>query len=156
MWTFLWEQILCPLNRGVSSIDVTNTKIIWTFFWDQILCSLSGGVPWIELYQRRGSTVRLFLFLLLMQPVWQALKGDGEGGTWAREVSRLNSLPLLFRTPATQATSYAWSVNLSTAGALYNESVLFQSRSVMQETRKRGRPKQCLQLCLKKSWRLLS
>ena len=60
-----------------------------------------------------------------MQPVWQALKGEGEGGIWARKVSRLNSLPLPFRTPATQATSYVSSVNINTAGALYNEIVLF-------------------------------
>ena len=34
-----------PLNRGVPSIEVTNTKIKWTFFWDQILCPLNGDVP---------------------------------------------------------------------------------------------------------------
>ena len=33
------------LNRGVPSKEVTNTKIMWKFFWDQILCPLSRGVP---------------------------------------------------------------------------------------------------------------
>ena len=37
-----------PLNRGVPSIKLTNTKIMWTFFQDQILCPLNRGVPWIE------------------------------------------------------------------------------------------------------------
>ena len=54
--------------------------------------------------------------LWLWISAWQALKGEGEGGIWAREgvpllrppsrvVSRPNSLPLPFRTPATQANS---------------------------------------------------
>ena len=46
-----------PLNRGVPSIQVTNTRIMWTFFRDQILCPLNGCVPWIEVSQRRGSNV---------------------------------------------------------------------------------------------------
>ena len=33
-----------PLNRGVPSMEVTNTKIKWIFFRDQILCPLNGGV----------------------------------------------------------------------------------------------------------------
>ena len=33
------------LNRGVPSIEVTDTKIVWKFFWDQNLCPLNGGVP---------------------------------------------------------------------------------------------------------------
>ena len=33
------------------------------------------------------------------------VKRVGEGGIWARVVSRPNSLPLPFRTPATRATS---------------------------------------------------
>ena len=33
------------LTRGVSSIEVTNTKMMLTFFQDQILCPLNGGVP---------------------------------------------------------------------------------------------------------------
>ena len=37
-----------PLNTGVPSIEVTNTKIMWTFFPDQILCPLNGGDPSIE------------------------------------------------------------------------------------------------------------
>ena len=48
-----------PLNRGVSSTEVTNIKIMWTFFRDQILCPLNGGVPWIDVSQRRSSTVLL-------------------------------------------------------------------------------------------------
>ena len=32
-----------PLNRGVPSLEVTNTKIMWTFFRDKILCPLNGG-----------------------------------------------------------------------------------------------------------------
>ena len=38
-----WTKKSCafPLNRGVPSIEVTNTKITWTFFRDQILCPLS-------------------------------------------------------------------------------------------------------------------
>ena len=39
------------------SIEVANTKNIWTFFRDQIFSPLNGGVPWIEVSQRRGSTV---------------------------------------------------------------------------------------------------
>ena len=53
MWTYFWDQILCPPNRGVLSIEVTNTKIMWTFFWDQIVCPLNRCVPWIEVSQRR-------------------------------------------------------------------------------------------------------
>ena len=71
-----WTKESCafPLNRGVPSIEVTNTKITWTFFRDQILCPLNGGVPsvaWVTntkiiwtffrepwiVSQRRGSTV---------------------------------------------------------------------------------------------------
>ena len=39
------------------------------------------------------------------QLAWQVLKGEGEGegGIWVRVVSRPTSLPLPFRTPATQA-----------------------------------------------------
>ena len=32
------------LNRGVTSLELTNTKIMRTFFWRQILCPLNGGV----------------------------------------------------------------------------------------------------------------
>ena len=34
-----------PRNRGVSSTEVTETKIMWTFFQDKIVCPLNGGVP---------------------------------------------------------------------------------------------------------------
>ena len=34
-----------PLNRGVHSIEVTNTKTMGTFFRDLILCPLNGGIP---------------------------------------------------------------------------------------------------------------
>lgn len=44
-----------PLNRGISSIKVTDTKTMWAFFRDQILCQLNGGVRWIEVSQKRGS-----------------------------------------------------------------------------------------------------
>ena len=45
-WTFFRDYILCPLDGGVPSVAwVTNTKIIWKFFWDQILCPLNWGVP---------------------------------------------------------------------------------------------------------------
>ena len=47
------------LNRDVSSIAVTDTKIMWMFFWEQSLCVLNEGVSWIEVSQRRGSTVYL-------------------------------------------------------------------------------------------------
>ena len=43
----------CPLDRG----NKNNTKIMWTFFQDQILCPLNKRVPWMEVSQRRGSTV---------------------------------------------------------------------------------------------------
>ena len=46
-----------PLNRGVPSIEVTNTKIMWKFSRSQIFCPLKGVDPWIEVSQRRGSTV---------------------------------------------------------------------------------------------------
>ena len=49
-WRLNWgfgTQKKCPfpLNRGVPSLEVTNTKIMWTFFRDQILYSLNGRVP---------------------------------------------------------------------------------------------------------------
>ena len=47
------------LNRRVSSIAVKDTKIMWMFFWEQSLCVLNEGVSWIEVSQRRGSTVYL-------------------------------------------------------------------------------------------------
>ena len=52
-------QTMCPfpLNRGVSLREVMDTKIMWALFQDQILCPLNGYVPWIEVSQRRGSTV---------------------------------------------------------------------------------------------------
>ena len=34
-----------PLNRDVPSIEVMDTKIMLAFFWDQILCPLKRGVP---------------------------------------------------------------------------------------------------------------
>ena len=40
-----------PLNRGVPSIEVTDTKAMWTFFQDKIVvcpewrCPLNRGVP---------------------------------------------------------------------------------------------------------------
>ena len=57
-----WTQKKCPfpLNRGVPSTEVTDTKkITWAFyiFQEQILCLLNGGDPWMEVCQRRGSTV---------------------------------------------------------------------------------------------------
>ena len=57
--TRVWTQKKWPfpLNRGFPSIEVTNTEIMWTFFGDQIFCPPNGGVTWIEVSQRRGSTV---------------------------------------------------------------------------------------------------
>ena len=46
-----------PLNSGVPSLGVTDTKIMWTFFCDQSLCPLNGGVPRMEVSQRRGFSV---------------------------------------------------------------------------------------------------
>ena len=46
----------CPLDRG----NKNNTKIMRTFFQDQILCPLNKRVPWMEVSQRRGSTVLAF------------------------------------------------------------------------------------------------
>ena len=37
-------------------------KAYKAFFRDQILCPLNGGVPWIEVSQRRGSTVPVQCF----------------------------------------------------------------------------------------------
>ena len=51
------KKCFFPLNKSIPSIEVTNTKILWTFFRDQILSPLNGAVPWIEVSQRRGSTV---------------------------------------------------------------------------------------------------
>ena len=34
-----------PLNRGVPSIEVSDTKIMWAFYRDQSLCPLNEGVP---------------------------------------------------------------------------------------------------------------
>ena len=52
-------QTMCPfpLNRGVPLREVMDTNIMWALFQDQILCPLNGCVPWIEVSQRRGSTV---------------------------------------------------------------------------------------------------
>ena len=54
------KSVPFPLNRGVPSTEVTNIKIMWTFFRDQNLCPLNGGVPWIDVSQRRSSTVLLY------------------------------------------------------------------------------------------------
>ena len=51
------KKCFFPLNKSIPSIEVTNTKILWTFFRDQILSPLNGAVPWIEVSQRRSSTV---------------------------------------------------------------------------------------------------
>ena len=51
------EKCAFPLNRGVPSLEGIDTKIMRTFFRDQISCPLNGGDPWIEVSQRRGSTV---------------------------------------------------------------------------------------------------
>ena len=51
------KKCFFPLNKSIPSVEVTNTKILWTFFRDQILSPLNGAVPWIEVSQRRGSTV---------------------------------------------------------------------------------------------------
>ena len=51
------KKCFFPLNKSIPSVEVTNTKILWTFFRDQILSSLNGAVPWIEVSQRRSSTV---------------------------------------------------------------------------------------------------
>ena len=52
-------QKKCPfaLNRGVPSIEVTNTKIMWTFFRDRSLRPLNRGDRCIKVFQRRGSIV---------------------------------------------------------------------------------------------------
>ena len=51
------EKCPFPLNRGVRSKEVTNTKIIWRFCRDQILCPLNGGVPaWMQVSQRLHCT----------------------------------------------------------------------------------------------------
>ena len=55
-------QKKCPfplVNRGVLSIEVANTKIMWTFLRDKILCPLNRGVPRIKVSQRRGFTIIL-------------------------------------------------------------------------------------------------
>ena len=51
------KKSLFPLNRGVPSIEVADTKITRAFFRDQILCPLNGGVPGKAMSKRRGSTV---------------------------------------------------------------------------------------------------
>ena len=51
------KKCFFPLNKSIPSVEVTNTKILWTFFRDQILSPLNGAVPWIEVSQRRSSTV---------------------------------------------------------------------------------------------------
>ena len=63
-----------PLNRGVPSLEGIDTKIVWTFFRDQILCPLNGGDPWIEVSQRRGSTVGEIesLWSILNRPVGES------------------------------------------------------------------------------------
>ena len=53
-------------NQGVPSTEITDTKIIWTFSRDQILCALNWGVLWIEMPQRRCSTV----FALCQRICW--------------------------------------------------------------------------------------
>ena len=54
--------LTCPLNGGETQflgprIQVTNTEIMWTFFRDQVLCLLNWGVTWIEVSQRKYSTI---------------------------------------------------------------------------------------------------
>ena len=71
--------------------------------------SLSGG-PLFQSLRQEG--VRCNLEHDFSQLAWEALKGEEEGGIWARVpllphpsrvVSRPNSIPLPFRTPAAQA-----------------------------------------------------
>ena len=38
------EKVSFPLNRDAPSIAVTDSEIMWTFFQDQILYPLNGGV----------------------------------------------------------------------------------------------------------------
>ena len=47
------------VNRGVPSIEVANTKIMSTFLRDKVLCPLNRGVSWLKVSQRRGFTVIL-------------------------------------------------------------------------------------------------
>lgn len=48
---FTWIEVF------LQQINETNTNIMWTFFLDLILCPLKGSVPWIEVSQKKGSTV---------------------------------------------------------------------------------------------------
>ena len=72
------EKVSFPLNRDVPSIGVTDLEIMWTFFQDQILYPLNGGVSWIEASQRRGPTVVEMTFGPVHDserlPEWQAVK----------------------------------------------------------------------------------
>ena len=47
------KVFLSPDCRGVPSVEIKDTKIMWTFLRDQILCPLNGRVPWTEVSQRR-------------------------------------------------------------------------------------------------------
>jgi len=60
---------LSPQNRGVTSTEVTDTEIMWAFFQNQILCPMNGGVLSKEVSQRRNSTVTKKSFLPLWP--WQ-------------------------------------------------------------------------------------
>ena len=55
------KKVPLSLDRGVPLIETTNTKIIWTFLRDQILCPLNVGVPWKAVPQKRGYTVHRFV-----------------------------------------------------------------------------------------------
>ena len=57
------EKVSLSSDRGVTSIKVTNTKIMQTFFLDQILCPLKRSVPKERFHcTQKGS--------LLVQMLW--------------------------------------------------------------------------------------
>ena len=90
------------LSPGVPSLERIDTKITWTFFRDQILCPLNGGDPWIEVSQRRGSTVGEIesLWSIIMSVVLNRTVGDSECMTtfvrvvviFRAKVSRITSM----------------------------------------------------------------
>ena len=83
-----------PLNRGVRSKEVTNTKIIWRFCRDQILCPLNGGVPaWMQVSQRLHCTRLCRKMGQKLSPncsmIWFDSELQNGQNTWGHQYGRL-------------------------------------------------------------------
>ena len=96
------KKCFFPLNKSILSVEVTNTKILWTFFRDQILSPLNGAVPWIEMSQRRGSTVL---------------------SIWKRKLTVSSCIKYFLRRPFVQLSMHNWRSKLCLPSKTWSLSV---------------------------------